>query len=234
MWGVQGMLEVLTRSGIEEGLRFAYAASQLMPAGIVVGGAAVLAGLLGAAGLRKMRVAKPPATSHAGVPWVLGAALLASGVAADPADATVLCRKGQSARLVLRADTCRAREHVAEPSELGIDRGATCVESIELAWEETDILRAQLEGARDLAMRLAVQPWDGAETWLKLEAVRIAQTLARLDDVAETLGVAAAADPIARVRAMVTEEWARPADACAAALDLLPLLEAALPTPGAG
>jgi hypothetical protein len=92
MWGVQGAFEVLTRSGVEEGLRFAYAASQLAPAGIVVGGAAVLAGLLGAAGLKKVRKAKPPATPRAGIPFVLGVALLVTGFAAAvPAAAAVVC-----------------------------------------------------------------------------------------------------------------------------------------------
>ena len=235
MWGVQGILEMLTRSGIEEGLRFAYAASQFVPAGIVVGGAAVLAGLLGGAGLRKMRTTKPPApSSRVGVPWVLGMALLASAFAAvRPAEANVLCRKGQSTRLVLRADGCRAREHLVDAEELGIGRGTTCVEDIELAWGQLDLLRAELESARDFAERLAVQPWPGAETWLALQAAEIAQTLTRLDDVTAALGVTTAAAPIARVRAMVTEQWGQPIDACTGSLALLPVLEAAFPLPPA-
>ena len=83
MWGVEGT--------VEEGLRFAYAASQLMPASIVVGVAAVMAGLLGAAALRKARAVKPTVPSHASsVPWVLGIALLVNSFAATPALVAVL------------------------------------------------------------------------------------------------------------------------------------------------
>jgi len=71
MWGVEGI--------VEEGLRFAYVASQLMPASIVVGAAAVVAGLLGAVAVRKARAVRPTVPSHAAsVPWVLGIALLAT------------------------------------------------------------------------------------------------------------------------------------------------------------
>lgn len=78
MWGVEGT--------VEEGLRFAYAASQLMPATIVVGAAAVVAGLLGAAAVRKARAVRPTVPSHAtSVPWVLGIALLANSFAATVA-----------------------------------------------------------------------------------------------------------------------------------------------------
>jgi hypothetical protein len=79
MWGVEGIAE--------EGLRFAYAVSQLMPASIVVGAAAVVAGLLGAVIVKKAKAMRPTVPSHAtSVPWVLGIALLANSFAAisDP------------------------------------------------------------------------------------------------------------------------------------------------------
>jgi hypothetical protein len=228
------MLEVLTGSSIEEGLRFAYAASRLMPASIVVGGAAVLAGLLGAAAMRKVRPARPPVASRAAsVPWVLGVALLASWIVASSASAAVLCRKGHSARLVLRAQVCRPQEHAVQPSELGIERSPTCMETVDLAWREVDALRVRLEGARDLAARLERQPWDGAWTWLAMQALEIAFSLDRLEQLAAELGVLNAAGPIGLVRQLVVDGWGRPAETCAAALELLPALEAALPVPPA-
>lgn len=234
MWGAQRLLEVLTGSSIEEGLRLAYAASQLMPASIVVGGAAVMAGLLGAAAMRKARPARPPVASPAAsVPWVLGVSLLASWLAASSASAAVLCRKGQSARLVLRADACRPREHAVQPSELGVERSPTCMATVDLAWREVEALRLRLEGARDLAARLERQPWDGAWTWLAMEALQIVFSLDRLEQLAAELGVLNAAEPIGQVRQLVVDGWTRPAETCAAALDLLPALEAALPVPPA-
>jgi hypothetical protein len=226
MWRVEGT--------VEEALRLVYATSQLMPASIVVGGAAVVAGLLGAAMVKKVRSVRPSASSHAAsVPWVLGMALVASGLAVSSASATVLCRHGRSARLVLRPEACRPRERVVQPSELGIGRNPTCTATIVLAWREVDALRERLEGARDLAVRLERQPWEGAATWLALQAIAITSTLARLDDLAAELGADGAAQPIAQVRQVVTEEWSQPAAACASALALLPALEAALPIPPA-
>jgi hypothetical protein len=226
MWGIEAT--------IEEGLRFAYAASQFMPASIVVGGAAVLAGLLGAAAVKKARAARPSAPAQAAsVPWVLGIALLANSFAATSASAAVLCRKGQSARLVLRPAVCRAHERAVTPSELGIARSPTCMEAIQLAWREVDALRVRLEGARDLAARLERQPWDGADTWLALQAFEIALSLARLEELAAELDVPDAVEPIGQLRRLVTDGWARPAEACTAALALLPALEAALPIPPA-
>jgi hypothetical protein len=123
MGGVQETFEVLTQSGIAEGLRFAYAASQFAPAGIVVGGAAVLAGLLGAAGLKKVRAAKPPAVSRIGIPWVLGVALLVSGLAALPADAAVVRPKGQPCS-VLPTDGHRVCALGAERRDHPVDADA--------------------------------------------------------------------------------------------------------------
>jgi hypothetical protein len=82
-------------------------------------------------------------------------------------------------------------------------------------------------------VRLERQPWEGAATWLALQAIAITSTLARLDDLAAELGADGAAQPIAQVRQVVTEEWSQPAAACASALALLPALEAALPIPPA-
>ena len=234
MWSVPEALGVLSGSGIEEGLRLAYAVSELMPAGLVVGAAAVLAGLLGAAALRKARVARPPVASRTQLPWVLGVALLASGVTAVPSDAAVLCRKGTSSRLVVRAEGCRGREQAVDPRELDLAGIATCVQDIASAWDDLTLLRTQLEDARTLAATIAEHPWDGAETWLILQAAQIAQTLARLDDTARALGITAARDSIGRIRGAVTEHWSHPVDACSEALAIVPELEATLPIPAAG
>lgn len=231
MWNV---VRTLTGSGIEEGLRFAYAVSELVPAGLVVGAAAVFAGLLGAAAVRKARAARPPvAARRAQLPWVLGVAVLASGATAVPSDAAVLCRKGTSARLVVRADGCRAREHAVDPRALDVGMGS-CVQDIASAWDDLALLRTQLEDARSLAAIIAAHPWDGAETWLALQAALIAQTLTRLDDTARALGVTAARDSIGRMRRAVVEHWSHPVDACSEALAIVPELESALPVPAAG
>ena len=134
MWGVQRVLEVLIGSSIEEGLRFAWTASRYLPAGFVVGSAAVLAGLLGATAMRKARATRLPITPApaASVPWVLGLALVASWLAAAPVSAGVLWREGESLHLVLRPEVCRRHEHAVR--------------------------------ARHLAARVEQQPWAGAET----------------------------------------------------------------------
>jgi hypothetical protein len=206
----------------------------LVPAGLVVGGAAVLAGCLGATAVRKARVTRPSVASRAQLPWVLGVAVLAAGMAAAPSDAAVLCRKGESPRLVLRAHGCRVREHVVDASELHVGRSTSCVQDVESAWSDLASLRTQLEDARRLATEIAEHPWDGAETWLTIEAAQIVQTLARLDETARALGVTAAVEPIGRMRTAVTEQWSHPAQACSDALAILPQLEAALPLPAAG
>jgi hypothetical protein len=233
MWSLPDALGMFTGSSIEEGLRLAYAVSELMTAGLVVGLAAVLAGLLGAAAVRKARVSRPPVSARAQLPWVLGVAVLASGVIAAPSDARLLCRKGESPRLVLRADGCRAREHAVDPRQLELAGTATCVESIGTAWHDLALLRTQLEDARSLAETIAEQPWKGAETWLRLVAAQITQTLARLDDTARALGVSAARDSIGRIRGALTEHWSHPADACSQALAIVPEIESVLPVPAA-
>jgi len=235
MWGAERVLEVLTGSGIEEGLRFAYAASRFLPAGLVVGSAAVLAGLIGATAMRKARATRLPITSapSASVPWVLGVALVASWLVAAPVPAAVLCRKGESARLVLRPEACRPHERVLRASDLEIDQGPTCLETIALAWREVEALRRQLEATLDLAARVARQPWAGADTWFALQAVGIVDSLRHLEHLAAEMGLANAAEPIGQMRRLVSEEWSHPADACVAALGVLPALEAALPIPPA-
>jgi hypothetical protein len=234
MWDVPEALGVLTGNSIAEALRFAYAVSDLLPAGLVVGGAAVVAGLLGATAVRKTRVTRTAVASRAQLPWVLGMAVLAASMGAAPSDAAVLCRTRHSAHLVLRTDGCRGREHAVDPSELGLGRSTTCVQDVASAWNDVTSLRTQLEDARRLAIDIAAHPWNGAETWLTIAAAQIVQTLARLDDTARALGVTPAADEIAQMRSAVTEHWSQPADACSAALAILPQLEAALPIPAAG
>jgi hypothetical protein len=233
MWGVPEALGVLTGNSIAEALRFAYAVSDLLPAGLVVGAAAVVAGLLGAAAVRKARVPRTPVASRAQLPWVLGVTLLFAGMVAAPSDAAVLCRKRDSSHLVLRVDGCRAREHAVDPADLGVTRSTTCVQDVTSAWDDVTSLRTQLQDARHLAMEIAEHPWDGAETWLTLEAAQIVQTLARLDETARALGVTSAAHMIADMRSAVTEHWSQPAEACSAALAILPHVEAALPIPAA-
>jgi hypothetical protein len=107
------------------------------------------------------------------------------------------------------------------------------METVDFAWREVVVLRARLEGARDLAVRLEQQPWEGAETWLTLTAIEIALTLTRLEQLADALGAVPAAAFIDELRQLVTEGWSRPAEACAAALARLPALEAVLPIPPA-
>lgn len=230
MSGVPEAIGVLTARSIEEALRFAYAASQLMPAGFVVGAAAVLAGVLGATAMRRER-SVPRETPGAQLPWVLVAALC-WGLAA-PAGATVVCRKGDSARLVVRADACRAREHAVDAAELGLGRATTCVEDVAAAWDALRLLRGRLESARRTAELLAEAPWDGAETWLALEAAAIRLALDRFAAVAAALGVVSAAEPVARIRAALTDDWSQPVYACSEALAAVALLEAALPVPAA-
>jgi hypothetical protein len=233
MGGAPGLLDVLTGTSIEELLRFAYAATRLLPAGAVVGGAAVLAGVLGGVALRRARTEKRSLPSApATVPWVLGAALLASPFAA-PAEAAVLCRKGDSQRFVLRTDACRRHEHAVTLEALGLRRETTCVATLERAWHALDALRARLEGARALIARLQRQPWDGAETWLALERQALVQAIADLGGLADELGAAQAAPPIAELGQLVADGWAHPGAACDAAMALLPALEAALPVPPA-
>jgi hypothetical protein len=230
MGGIGEALVMLIGNGVAEALRFAYALSYLMPAGAVVGGAAVLAGVLGATALRRLHGSEPPAVRPAApVRWVLGAAIVATALASGGAEASVLCRKGDSARLVLRAEACRAHEHAVTAHEVGLDGGATCVERVVLAWTELDLLRRQLASVQDLAERAEEISWDAAETWLMLEAVQIVQTLDRLHDLATGLGAAPAAEAIAGIRRQVTSEWSHPAAACAGALAMLPALEATLP-----
>lgn len=230
MGGMGEALVMLVGNGVAEALRFAYALSYLLPAGAVVGGAAVLAGVLGAAALRRLRGDEPPAVQPvAPVRWVLGAAIVATALASGAAQASVLCRKGDSARLVLRADACRGREHPVTAQEVGLDTGATCVARIALAWAEVEVLRRQLASAQDLAARLDEQSWEAAEMWLALEAVQIVQSLEGLQELARGLGAVPAGDSIAAIRRVVTEGWSHPADACAGALGMLPALEAALP-----
>ena len=233
MLNVPEALGVLTGSGMEEGLRFAYAVSELMPAGLVVGVAAVIAGLLGAAAMRKARVARPPAVRRAQLPGVLGVTVLASGVTALPSDAAVLCRKGESARIVMR-DACRGREQAIDPRALDLDGATTCVQDVAAAWNDLALLRGQLEDARTLAETIAAHPWDGAETWLRLQAALITQTLARLDGTVRALGIDAAGESIGRIRSAVTEHWSHPMAACSEALAIVPEIESLLPVPAAG
>jgi hypothetical protein len=164
---------------------------------------------------------------------MLSAAIVAMGLGAVPASAEVLCRKGDSMRLVLRAERCRPRERVVEPSALGVGPGETCIEAIDRVWRDIAVLRAQLEGTRDFAERLAAQPWEGGEIWLALQGLALADTLGRLAEHLEVLGAVETRAVVAQLRQLVSEEWARLADACAEALALLPALEAALPVPPA-
>jgi hypothetical protein len=235
MTELHALLGTLANQAFGELMRLAWTVSRLGPALAVVGGAAVVAGLLGAASMRHARRTRYQAVPRAGhapssgpVPWALGLTLLASGLVASPSPAEVLCRKGTSPRLVLR-ESCRAREHVVGPSEVGLGIRETCLDGLALAWDDLARLRTYLEAARDLAAELEVRPWDDRGIRLAMYAAAIVEASEVTEDRFETLGITAARVPAAAIRQLVTTGWTHPLDACTQALALLPVLEAALP-----
>jgi hypothetical protein len=221
-------------------LRYAYVLSRLAPAGLLVMGAAVAAGLLGRSAIKRTRAERhsAPVSDARPVSWtaLLATVVLLHGAptGARAAATGVLCRRADSSRLVLRADGCRRREHVVDAGELGLALAPACEDAIALVWKDVYALRARLEAAYALAMALEARPWPEGADWLAVHAIEIERALAVLEADLGRFGIADPEARIASLRTLVRAGWDEPADACTAALELLPDLEATIPMLPAG
>lgn len=237
MWGVAELLQGVAAGLVDEALRYAYVASRLAPGGLFLTGAAVAAGLVGAAAIKRIRALRHrgPVPGARPVSWTALATAatllpaLAAGGLPSLASADVLCRTGQSRRLVLRADGCRRRERIVGAAELGMAQAPVCEDAIAALWQDVRELRVRLESARTLAMQLEAQAWPDGEAWLAIHGIEIEHALTRLERRLEEFGMTSAGARVGSLRDQLRDGWSRPVEACTLTLAFLPDLEAALP-----